>query len=103
AASKSGDPNYLRNIMLVRIFAVFLLFATSIAPAFASRPNYNYFGAGYARQHLDLGCEQDGLFLEGSLTLNELVYFHASHTDLTSNSWCGSTSTALSLGLRADI
>ncbi|MBC6904674.1 hypothetical protein DWB84_04230 [Saccharophagus sp. K07] len=104
AASKSGDPNIiLRTIMLVRIFAAILLVATTIAPALAARPNYNYIGAGYARQHLDLDCEQDGLFLEASFTLNELIYFHGSHTDLTSSSWCGSTSTALSLGVRADI
>lgn len=91
--------------MLLRCFVVALLAVVSVTSAYAARPNYNYVGAGYARQHLDLNisCHQDGLFLEGSFTLNEIAYFHAQHTDLTSNRGCGSTSTALSLGLRADI
>jgi hypothetical protein len=89
--------------MLLRCFVVALLAAIYVAPSYAARPNYNYFGIGYARQHLDINCDQDGLFLEGSVTLNEIAYFHAQHTDVTSNRGCGSTSTALSLGLRADI
>lgn len=89
--------------MLPRCFVVVLLAIICAVPAYAARPNYNYLGAGYARQHLEFNCNQDGLFLEASLTLNEIAYFHAQHTDLTSNRGCGATSTALSLGLRADI
>lgn len=90
--------------MLSRCIAVVVLAVAFVAPAYAARPNYNYIGAGYARQHLDINnCEQDGLYIEGSLALNEIAYFHGQHTDLTSNRGCGSTSTALSIGMRAHI
>lgn len=95
--------------MLLRRFSVLLLILACSAPALAARPNFNYLGAGYARQQLDgeqfdvRSCSADGLFLDGSITLNEIVYFHGQHVDVTSDSWCGSTSTALSLGLRADL
>lgn len=87
--------------MFLRHLLVVLLSVAVSAPAWAVRPNFTYLGAGYARQQLEAGCDQDGLYLEGSLALNELVYTQLQHVDLTSNSWCGSTTTALSLGLRA--
>jgi hypothetical protein len=89
-------------MLLRRLSVVVLLFVVS-APAWAVQPNFNYLGLGYARQQLEAGCDQDGLFLEGSFALNEVVYAHAHHVDVTSDSWCGSTSTALSLGFRADM
>lgn len=89
--------------MLSRCFAVVVLALVFVAPSYAARPNYNYLGAGYARQHLDIDCEQDGIYIEGSLALNEIAFFHGQHTDLTGNKGCGSTSTSLSLGLRADV
>lgn len=87
-------------MLLRRLCAVVLCFALS-APAWAVRPNFNYLGAGYARQQLDVGCDQDGLYLEGSLATNEVIYVHGHHMDVTSDSFCGSTSTAVSLGFRA--
>ena len=91
-----------------RFFACLFLLALS-AGSFAARPNFNYLGAGYAWQQVEgedfnlRDCDADGLYLEGSITLNEIVYFHGQHADITSNNWCGSTSTALSLGIRGDL
>lgn len=89
-------------MLLRRLMVVSFVLMISV-PAWAVRPNFNYLGAGYARQQLDAGCDQDGLYLEASMALNEIVYANAHHVDVTSNSWCGSTSTALSLGFRADM
>lgn len=69
----------------------------------AARPNYTYLGAGYVYDRLNGGCEQDGLFLEGSLVINELSFVRIEHTDVTSSSWCGSTTTSVGGGVRGDI
>jgi len=89
-------------MLLQRLLVVVLCFGVT-APAWAVRPNFNYLGAGYARQQLDVGCDQDGLYLEANMALNEIVYANAHHLDVTSDSFCGVTSTALSLGFRADM
>lgn len=75
--------------------------------AFADRPNYTYFDVGYARQHLQSPdkqrrCNQDGVFVEGSLAKDEHIFFNMRHVDATSGSWCGSTTTSGSLGWRHD-
>ena len=84
----------------------FFLFAFGLActhATFAARPNYTYLGLGYAFDKLDGGCDQDGLYLEGSLVLSELTFIQLHHTDVTSSSWCGSTTTSFSGGVRSDI
>lgn len=88
--------------MSFRIFALVLVLI-SAAPAFAQRPTYNYVGAGYAREHFDWNCKPDGLFVEGSFTLNEIIFLHGKHRDLTGDNWCGLTSTEVSLGIRAAV
>lgn len=71
----------------------------------ANRPNFNYAGLGYTYQDLDsFACDQDGLFLEGSLSYDEQIFIAAKHVDVTSDGYdCGSTTTSVSLGLRGDI
>jgi len=68
------------------------------------RPGYTYVGGGIAMHELDDGggCSQDGIYLEGSLGLDGQLFVQGQHVDVTSNSWCGSTTTTLSAGLRND-
>jgi hypothetical protein len=93
----------------MKLLQFFLVTATLFAAqiALAARPNYTYAGLGFAYDYLDddlIGdCEQDGPFVEGSVVLNELTYFTLEHTDVPSSSFCGSTSTALGAGVRADV
>lgn len=89
----------------MRLLQLFLIVVAlfSVRATYAERPNYTYVGIGYAYDHLDGGCEQDGPFLEGSLTVNELSFVRIQHTDVTSSSWCGSTSTSFGGGVRSDI
>jgi hypothetical protein len=89
--------------MLLRRFFIVVLSILVSAPAWASRPTFNYLGAGYTRQHLDAGCRQDGLYLEGSLALNEVAFVQANHVDVTSDNGCGSTTTSLTLGIRGNV
>lgn len=89
----------------MKLLSFFLVAATlSLAhTASASRPNYTYLGAGYAHERVDGGCRHDGLFIEGSLVLDELWFMQLKHADLTSSSWCGMTNSAVSGGLRSNI
>lgn len=73
-------------------------------PLTLARPNFNYVGAGYARDHISYkgaGCNQGGLYLDFSLALNEVYYLQARHVDETSSSWCGDTSTSVGLGIQS--
>lgn len=84
----------------------FFLLTVVVLPAhaaFAARPNYTYLGLGYAYDHLDGGCEQDGVSLEGSLVIDELSYIRLNHIDVTSSSWCGSTTSSVAGGVRSDV
>lgn len=89
----------------MRLLPSFLLTLVcfSSSSAFADRPNYTYLGLGYAYDRLDRDCEQDGLSLEGSLVINELSFVRVNHTDVTSSSWCGSTTSSFAGGVRSDI
>ena len=70
-----------------------------------ARPTYNYFGLGYARQHIDAddSCLQDGVTVEGSLTANEHVFYGFRHVDVTSDDWCGATTFRLNGGFKGDV
>lgn len=86
-------------------FAVFLMLLTTSVSCLAARPNYNYLGLGYVRHEISTGnsCVQDGIALEGSLVMNEHFYVAAEHIDVTSDEWCGSTTTKLSGGFRSNV
>lgn len=91
------------KVLRLPLFVLIAVFATDALAG--NRPNFNYFGIGYAYDDLeDYNCTQDGLFLEGSLSYDEQVFIQARHVDVTSNDpyGCGSTTTQLSLGLRGD-
>lgn len=94
----------LRMLMSVRIYLILVALLSS-ANAAASRPDFTYLGAGYNRQHLsaDVDCDQDGLYLEASMAFNEFIYAQARHVDVTSDSWCGSTSSFASFGARLEL
>lgn len=84
------------------------LFLIATLPSFAhtasaSRPDYTYLGLGYAYERVDGGCRHDGLSLEGSLVLDELWFMQLQHTDVTSSSWCGSTTSSVAGGVRSNV
>lgn len=89
----------MKTLQLLTLSATFL----SAPFALAARPNYTYLGAAYAFDQLDAGCDRDGLLLEGSLVINELSFVRVEHTDVTSDTWCGSTSTSIGGGVRSDV
>lgn len=89
----------MKPLQLLVLTATFLVAHT----AAAARPNYTYLGAAYATDRLDADCDRDGLFVEGSLVVNELSFVRVKHSDLTSDTWCGSTSTAIGAGVRSDV
>lgn len=93
-----------RKLMNFRTCLI-LVALLSATPAAASRPDFTYLGAGYIRQHLsaDVDCDQDGLYLEGSMAFNEFLYAQVRHVDVTSDSWCGSTTSAVSFGARLEV
>lgn len=82
---------------------VFVLVFAFAQLAGAARPNYTYLGLAYTYDRLDPNCKQDGVFLEGSLVVSELSFIRVQHTDVTSNSWCGSTTTSVAGGVRSDV
>lgn len=87
--------------MSILKFICFVLLITSAATTLAAGPSFNYLGAGYALHHVD-DCDPDGLYLEGSATLNEFVFFEGRHIDVVSD-LCGSTSTFASAGIRSEV
>ena len=83
-----------------------LVIVSASQTALAARPTYNFLGLGYIRQDLHAGndCVQDGLYLEGSLAMDEHFFVAARHVDVTSDEWhCGSTTTRISGGFKADV
>lgn len=94
----------VRMFISLRVGLVLVALLSSTA-AVASRPDFTYLGAGYIRQHLsaDVDCDQDGLYLEGSMAFNEFLYTQVRHVDVTSDSWCGSTTSSASFGARLEV
>lgn len=98
----------LRSSLLARVGAVALAVGVA-APALSQsnygRPNFNYVGGGYGWQDLEFenggSCEQDGLYIEGSLLMNEQLFVQANLADYSGDG-CGSTTSALGIGIRAD-
>ncbi len=98
----------MRNIKTVLLVCLCLLASEVFAqqsPQAKGRPSYIYVGGGLAFENLKFkeapSCSQDGLYLEGSITLDGRLFFQGRHVDVTSGSaWCGSTTTRLSMGLQ---
>ncbi len=87
------------------LLAVILSTVLVSADVMAARPTYSYLGLNYARHEFSSGnsCVQDGVELNGSLVMNEHTFIALRHVDVTSNEWCGSTTTRLSGGFRGDV
>lgn len=82
-------------------------FALASLAAFAERPDYNHFEAGYLRHRLDGGCVQDGFEIGGSAEVSDRVFVGGHYSDVESGEKrkdgpCGSSMLRGSVGLFGD-
>ncbi len=74
--------------------------------AFAERPNYNHFDAGYLRHRLGSGCVQDGLEVGGSIEVSDRVFVAGNYSSVKSSKKdkesCGSSMLRGSAGIFGD-
>ncbi len=87
----------------MKILKVAVLLGLSVlaSTAMAARPGYTYVSGGFTTQNLSDFCTQDGVWLDGSLSLDGQIFFQAGHADVE-GSRCGSTRTHFSVGVRND-
>ncbi len=98
-------PLRVRKCSASVLFSVMMSAALVSTDVMAARPTYSYLGLNYARHAFSSGnsCVQDGIELNGSLVMNEHTFIALRHVDVTSDEWCGSTTTRLSGGFRGDM
>lgn len=79
------------------------LFAQTNSYTYGERPNFNYAGIGYTWDDLEeFDCEQDGLYVEGSIMVNEQMFLQGQYSDVDGNNGCGSQLGRVGAGIRAD-